>query len=350
MLSGAARWLKTIYPNCTVDLLIPAWVSSAVGAAEGFDRVLIWDYSWSWFKRLKVIIRLRSYRYTGVYIFEQANRKTKTGFFFGGKYLFSFKNKYHILCTKTYAYDNQIHETQNFAHLLRLSADHLKSKKVSGLYESPKMINQNLPPVLAASKEEKDFAREYLQRLGIEPRTRFVVLHPFGSPDTLLRFWPLAHYGKLARLLIREGIVVLFSGHGKEIEQIQVEVEKIESEATLKPHQLVLTTAPLSQRQLGAVLELSLALVVHNTGPMHLATAVGTPVVALFGSTDPLKTGPAPGDSPRKIIRVDFQCSPCDYSESDAKKKCWDQQFADCMPQITPERVMEALGQYIETK
>ncbi|MBW1717559.1 MAG: glycosyltransferase family 9 protein, partial [Deltaproteobacteria bacterium] len=73
------------------------------------------------------------------------------------------------------------------------------------------------------------------------------------------------------------------------------------------------------------------ALVTTDTGPMHIAVAMGCPVVALFGPTAPWRTGPyGPGHS---VIRAETDCSPC------FKKKC---DHMTCMKEITVEDVFEA--------
>jgi 3-deoxy-D-manno-octulosonic-acid transferase/heptosyltransferase-1 len=69
-----------------------------------------------------------------------------------------------------------------------------------------------------------------------------------------------------------------------------------------------------------------------DSGPMHLAAAVGTPVIALFGPTDPARTGPY--GSGHKIIRTDIACSPCFL------KKCSTKQ---CMEDISPDQVFAAV-------
>ena len=46
-----------------------------------------------------------------------------------------------------------------------------------------------------------------------------------------------------------------------------------------------------------------------DTGPMHLAAAVGTPVVALFGPSNPLRYGPLAAH--QRVLRIDLPCSPC---------------------------------------
>jgi ADP-heptose:LPS heptosyltransferase len=60
---------------------------------------------------------------------------------------------------------------------------------------------------------------------------------------------------------------------------------------------------------LAAILEGLDLLVTGDTGPMHVAVAVGTPVVAIFGPSDPARYGPrGPRD---RVVRVDLPCSPC---------------------------------------
>jgi ADP-heptose:LPS heptosyltransferase len=61
--------------------------------------------------------------------------------------------------------------------------------------------------------------------------------------------------------------------------------------------------------QLAGLLERCTLLVTNDTGTMHVATAVGTPVVALFGSTPPLTTGP--WGKEHVVVRKDVPCSPC---------------------------------------
>jgi heptosyltransferase-2 len=76
-------------------------------------------------------------------------------------------------------------------------------------------------------------------------------------------------------------------------------------------------------RELCAVLRACRVLLSNDTGPAHLAAAVGTPVVTLFGSTSPELTGPGlPGDVRHRLVKSDVPCSPCFLRECPIDFRC----------------------------
>jgi heptosyltransferase-2 len=89
-------------------------------------------------------------------------------------------------------------------------------------------------------------------------------------------------------------------------------------------------------RELMALLKLCRVLLTNDTGPMHVAAALGTPVVVPFGSTSPELTGPGlPGDPRNCLIKSDVPCSPCFLRECPIDFRC--------MNGITVERVAAAV-------
>ncbi len=86
-------------------------------------------------------------------------------------------------------------------------------------------------------------------------------------------------------------------------------------------------------RELMALIKQCTLFITNDSGPMHIAAALDIPVVAIFGSTDPGKTGPM-GDG-NIIIRKDADCSPC------FKRKC--PTDLKCMDMITVEDVMDGV-------
>ena len=90
-----------------------------------------------------------------------------------------------------------------------------------------------------------------------------------------------------------------------------------------------------SLRELLALLARCRALLTNDTGPMHLAAALGVPVVVPFGSTSPELTGPGlPGDPRHRLIRANAPCAPCFLRECPIDFRC--------MNGISVEQVVQA--------
>ena len=84
---------------------------------------------------------------------------------------------------------------------------------------------------------------------------------------------------------------------------------------------------------LAALLKQCHLVISNDTGPMHIAAAVGTPVVAIFGPTAPWRTGPYSKKS--SIITANLDCSPC------FKKKC---KHSSCMNGISVDHVFSTVA------
>ncbi|RME26563.1 MAG: lipopolysaccharide heptosyltransferase family protein [Candidatus Zixiibacteriota bacterium] len=156
------------------------------------------------------------------------------------------------------------------------------------------------PKVYPTERELRN-ARRILQESGVnEP---FVVLHP-GSGGSAEN-WPLRRFLELYRLLTEQGMVVIMSGSEAEGKMI--------SEAAM-PLGLDIrqVTGQTDLRTLAALLSLASTVVANSTGPLHLAVAVGTPVVGLYPSRrimSPRRWGPL-GEH-NQVIQPDREDCPC---------------------------------------
>jgi heptosyltransferase-1 len=74
-------------------------------------------------------------------------------------------------------------------------------------------------------------------------------------------------------------------------------------------------------------------LITNDTGPMHVAAALGKPVVALFGPTEPRRTGPY--GQLQNVLRIDLPCSPC------LKSTCHFEKLNECLRGLSPAAVFE---------
>jgi lipopolysaccharide heptosyltransferase I len=93
-------------------------------------------------------------------------------------------------------------------------------------------------------------------------------------------------------------------------------------------------------QELTALLAGAKVVVTNDTGPMHIAAALNVPVIALFGPTNPLKTGPYGWQTSKKlkVLKADVPCSPC------RRKRCKE---LVCMNDLTVDTVWKVLKEYV---
>lgn len=142
-------------------------------------------------------------------------------------------------------------------------------------------------------------ARE-LARAGVDRGRPWVVLHPGATAPS--RRYPAAAFAEVARRLAGEmGWQVVLTG--VESEAPIVEAVREESEAPLRS-----LAGRLSVGELAALLREAPLLISNNTGPVHVAAAVGTPVVVLYALTNPQHT---PWGVPSRVLYHDVPCRFC---------------------------------------
>jgi 3-deoxy-D-manno-octulosonic-acid transferase/heptosyltransferase-1 len=175
--------------------------------------------------------------------------------------------------------------------------------------------------ILPSDNSAQARIQSLLEKYHLENK-KFIAVNPVAYWETKL--WDDEKFAGLADLIkTKLNMEVVFTGSEKE------SIEKITTRMQAKAVNLAgETTLP----ELAYLYQKALLLVTTDSGPMHLAAAVGTPVVALFGPTDPQRTGPY-GDG-HIIIRSDLPCSPC------LRKEC---PTTKCMQDILPEQVLAAI-------
>ena len=141
---------------------------------------------------------------------------------------------------------------------------------------------------------------------------RFIALCP-GSAFAETKRWPAQRYAALADALVERGFqCALLIGPGERELGARV--------ASAARAGVPILGADLDPVELAAVLSRARCAVTNDSGPMHLAGAVGTPVVAFFGATDPGRTGPS--GSPSRVLDRYVFCSPCFKTECPYGHEC----------------------------
>jgi heptosyltransferase-1 len=156
------------------------------------------------------------------------------------------------------------------------------------------IVNPLIEFRLPADASADERASAFLSGEAIKPPDRLVLMNPgAGRPD---KRWPVAHYRELARRLADEAAarVVVLWGPGEEAEARTIAASAVGG-----------ATAPAtSLRELTALARRARLVIAGDTGPLHLAAAVGTPCLGLYGPTSGARNGPY-GPGHRVLQSVD---------------------------------------------
>jgi heptosyltransferase-2 len=174
-----------------------------------------------------------------------------------------------------------------------------------------------LAPQLSVTAEEIEMAKEKF-RLGKTSQPIFG-LNP-GAEYGPAKRWPVENFIAAAKALQKKTDCAWILFGGKDDVAIGNGIES----AIRNPQSAIFNLAgKTSLRELMALLKSCRVLLTNDTGPMHVAAALGTPVVVPFGSTSPELTGPGlPGDPRHRLLKSAAPCSPCFLRECPIDFRC----------------------------
>ena len=185
-------------------------------------------------------------------------------------------------------------------------------------------------PVIEVAPDMRRWAHGYLRSCGMGDNRPVVGFNP-GATYGSAKCWDPNRFSALGSRLCRDqGAGILIFGSQGERELAAMIARGIDGMAVNLAGS---TTLP----QLAALMASCDVVVTNDTGPMHISAAVKTPVVAIFGSTDPVTTGPR--GNGHIIVRKEVSCSPC------FKRVCPTDHR--CMDLISTDDVQEALNRII---
>ena len=155
--------------------------------------------------------------------------------------------------------------------------------------------------VLRVTPEEVDSADQLLDQLGVQRSQSMVILQP--GARYWFKAWPPERYAELAdRVTSQYGCHVLIGGSSADLDLAQQIRQMAKSRPTIMAGRTTI-------KQFAAIAKRSVLFVGSDSGAMHIASAVGTPVVALFGPSNPREWGPRGG--PVEVLYKELDCRSC---------------------------------------
>jgi lipopolysaccharide heptosyltransferase II len=325
---GAIRAVRERAPGARIDLVVGSWNESLAHLISGVDRIETLDASWlargashaGAGKLVGAALGWRRRRFDLAINFEGdirsnilmwvsgAPRRVGFGMAGGGP-----------LLTDCVPYDTHAHVAVNSLRLV----DRAFGPVLDALTGVPPRLT------LPAAARERAAAL-----LGLaEPNRPVVGIHASGGRQ--IKQWDPSRFAEVAGRLVRShGARIVLTGSAAD----RPDVDRLKG-ALPAGIQVSDLAGDFDLLTLGAILERLTVFLTGDTGPMHLGAAVGTPIVGIFGPSDPTRWGPL--DPSARIMRIDLPCSPCNRIRR-PPTRCVGH-VPDCLDRIPAGRVYETV-------
>ncbi len=325
----ALRQLRRIFPNAEIFLHTRSWAKGIFQDAEFIDEILAFENSGSKFKTaINQAKTLTQFNFDLAVLFTNSFESALTAKLGRIPRRFGYgKEGRSFLLTDSVeipVWKNERHES---FYYLNLIAEIEKS-----FFGTETVLQSKRQVDLKVSAERKSAARKILAESGVDLSKKIVALG-VGSTNSRAKRWQTESYAELNDKLQSDlnTNVVLVGGK----DELNISQEVFEKSKT-KP---LILTGKTSLAEAVAVLSVSDLLVSNDMGLAHVAPAVGTKTLVIFGPTNPLTTQPLGAEI---IRREDVDCSPCMLRDCPIDHRC--------MTRISAAEVFEKVKKIFDAK
>ena len=332
MYTPALRLLRERYPNARIDLQVgnSTGCEEVLAGANLFDNVYNIKYAagpGAWVKRANeiratgydlTINEFHSHSWPLALLVAASGAPYRLGHVTSPGWSERF-SRYSFIFNMPVRMREDEHEIERYLDLVRAAG----ARKID-LDEARTFIH--------LTGEDREFAKKFFDG---NRSDRIIGVQPGTSPAMRWKQWPVERYRVVIERLLRDHTdsqIVLFGSSG--------EAEMIEDLARGLGSRVSVAAGKTTVKQVAALIERCDALISNDSGLMHVAVAVGTPVIAIYGPTDINRTAPLGPD--HKVIRHELPCSPCFKLEGDDQVQACPHH--DCLMTITPDEVYQVIN------
>jgi heptosyltransferase-2 len=309
--------LRDRYPQARIDALAAPWVAAVLHAMPEIDGEVIdnpFDHGQLRLMERWALARLLTKRgYDAAYVLPNSLKSALIPFFAGipRRVGFTGESRYALI---------------NVRHTLDKAALPLQVERYAILAEEPGGV---LPRPVPNPKLTVDAAATAaaLDALALQASPAPVIFCP-GAEFGPAKRWPERHFAALAQQLAGQCAPVWLLGSKKDA-QVGEEIVRLAGGAARN------LCGSTNLKQAIHLLAIARHVVTNDSGLMHVAAALGTPLTALFGSSSPGYTPPLSDRA--QVISLALSCSPC------FKREC-PLGHLNCLNHITPERVLATIS------
>lgn len=303
LLTGPVRALKQEFPQFRLSVLVELRFADCFHGNPDFDEVIVVANKYLagaslLVRRFDAILNLHGGPTSLLYAFLATGKRI-------GAEHYQYSKLYHGLTPRP---DPAVHTVESTMALFRWLG-----------------VRCERPPALRYEVHSRE-ATCIRERLGVRP---YAVIHPASIMAT--KRWEPARFGEVARSLARRGLrIVVTAGPGEESYAGQA-AKEIDGAMIM----LGLSIPELAELVRGARLYVG-----NDSGPMHLAAAVGTPTVAVWGSSDSRRW--RPWSVAHRVVQNPFECNPC------PGYRCLVADSPLCIESVTVDQVNAAVDELLQ--
>lgn len=316
----ALEALAGIFPDSSLTVLARPWVLPLFRSHPAVDEVLAYPKARGRVGETADLLRkagdIRNGRFDLAVLFPNAFRAALIAWLGGVKFRIGYATDGRgFLLTHSVRPDTgvpSVHQSERYLSLLRSMGWRAESRI----------------PRLQVSAQDREAAEGILRRQGLNPADMMVALSP-GAAYGPAKRWPPERFARVGDWAAeRWGARTLALGSASDTPACAEMIRCM-------THAPVDLCGATSLNEAVALISMARVFVTNDSGLMHVASALGVPTVAVFGSTDPTATGPLGARA--RVVRNPVPCAPC--LERECRKD-----FA-CMLGISPQRVWDAMAE-----
>ncbi len=292
MTMPAIRAVRSAHPDAHIALLVKPWVAPVFEKNPHIDEIILYeDKHKGIIGKFRLASLLRKNKFDTAILFQNAFDAAVLSFLARIPERIGYDRDFRgIFLTRKVRHDGDDRKVHHIDYYIKL----LESAGIKAEPSEP-WIYLTLDERLAAREVLRSFKRPII---GINPGAKF------GSA----KMWLPDRFASVAEHVIKNmnGSVVIFGGPGEA--EIESEILSLLTD-DVRGNTLAMA-GKTTLRELCALISECDALISNDSGPMHVAYAVRTPLVAIFGSTSPELTGP-PEARDNSVLRASLPCVPC---------------------------------------
>jgi heptosyltransferase II len=295
----ALKALRSHFPDAEITLLVRPWVAGLFTSAPFIDKVWAEAKPATLSDWTRITKNIRSFRYDLALLLPNSFESALMMFLARVPRRIGYATD-----GRTWMLTNSIAPAPGFRHQVHYYLDLAKVLEADA--EPPSIT-------IEATPEERANARKLLEAEGVPRNAPFMVLNPGAAYGSAKR-WDENRFAAVADTLVGEmhlAVALIGSENERPI------AEKICGR--MSNPSAVVTGKTSLETLIGVIAESSL-MVTNDSGPMHIAAALGVPTVAIFGSTDERVTAPFGGRT--RVVKNPVECSPCLLRECPIDHRC----------------------------